>query len=349
MNTPAMRQYIDIPKPGGYDALVLREGPVPTAGADQVVIACEAAGVNYADGIIRMGLYASAKALHGYPITPGFEVAGRVIDVGEDVKDRWAVGDEVIGLSLFGGYTSHLALPADGVFKKPAHLSFAEAASLPTVFLTAWWMVHRQVHPQPNERWLVHSAAGGVGSALCQVGRLAGAKIAGVVGAPHKINQAKAMGADEVICRSSDDLWARARDWAPGGFDAVFDANGVATLAHSYAHLAPTGRVVVYGFASMLPQNGRLNWFKLAWDWLRTPRFNPMHMTQQNKSVLAANLSFLQSHAPSLRAGMHWLLDHFESGALLPLPVETYPLADAAKAQQRIESGQSVGKLVLIP
>ena len=349
MTSGLSRRYIEIAKPGGYEALVCHEGPVPRAHKNEVVIACEAVGVNYADGIIRMGLYASAKALHGYPIIPGFEVAGRVIEVGEAAQDRWSVGDHVIGLSLFGGYTSHLALPADGVFKKPEHLSFAEAAALPTVFLTAWWMIHRQVHPRPNERWLIHSAAGGVGSALCQIGRLAGAQIIGVVGAAHKIDHARAMGANEVICRTDQDLWSRARECSPDGYDAVFDANGVDTLAQSYAHLAPTGRVVVYGFASMLPKNGRLNWLKLAWDWCRTPRFSPLKMTQQNKSVLAANLSFLQSHAPSLREGMHWVLAHFESGELTPLPVETFPLADAPKAHQRIESGQSVGKLILIP
>ena len=131
--------------------------------------------------------------------------------------------------------------------------------------------------------------------------------------------------------------------------DAAFDANGVETLKASYDHLAPTGRLVVYGFHTMLPKSGKLNWAKLAVDWLRTPRFNPLNMTRDNKSVLAANLSFLQSHAPSLREGMLWLLERFESGELRPLPVETWPLRDAAGAQQRIESGQTIGKLALIP
>jgi hypothetical protein len=99
----------------------------------------------------------------------------------------------------------------------------------------------------------------------------------------------------------------------------------------------------------MLPKNGRLNWLKLARDWLRTPRFNPLRMTRENRSVLAANLSFLQSHATSLRAGMLWLLERFERDELTPLPVETWPLEDAAEAQRRIESGTTVGKLALIP
>lgn len=343
------RSFVEIDRPGGYDRLVLRHGPVPVPGPEEVVIACEACGVNYADGIIRMGLYASAKALHGYPIVPGFEVAGRIVALGKEVQGLWKIGDEVIGLTLFNGYTSHLVLPADGVFAKPANLDFCQAACLPTVFLTAWWMVHRQLHVQKNDHWLVHSAAGGVGSALCQLGRLAGVRVIGVVGAPHKIDHAKAMGADEVICRATDRLWDKAKALSPEGYQAIFDANGVDTLGQSYRHLAPTGSVVVYGFASMLPKNGRLNWVKLAWDWLRTPKFDPMKMTQQNRSVLAANLSFLQSHAPSLKEGMLWLLERFEAGTLQPLPLERHALEDAANAHKRIESGQSIGKLVLLP
>ncbi len=341
-------QRIVIGKPGGYSTLELIEEPDPRPGPDEVVIQSRACGINYADSIIRMGLYASAKKLHGYPVTPGFEVAGVVEQIGENV-DRWLPGDEVIGLTLFNGYASHVKLPAAGVFAKPARLDFAQAATLPTVFLTAWWMVHRQVHPEPGETWLVHSAAGGVGSALLQLARLAGVRAIGVVGASHKVDHALAMGANKVIDKSSQDIWPTARKLAPDGFQAIFDANGVATLKNSYGHLAPTGRLVIYGFASMLPRNGHLNWLKLARDWLRTPRFNPLDMTQSNKSVLAANLSFLQAHAPTMQSGMQWLLTRFDAGELEPLPVETYPLAQAAEAQRRIESGQTIGKLALIP
>jgi len=341
-------QRVIIDQPCRPDGLRVIEEPDPRPGPDEVVVECRACGVNYADSIIRMGLYASARKLHGYPITPGFEVAGTVAGVGAEVTG-WQAGDEVIGLTLFNGYSSHLALPADGVFAKPRSLSFEQAATVPTVFLTAWWMVHRQLHPQPGETWLVHSAAGGVGSALLQLGRLAGARVIGVVGASHKVDHAKAFGAEAVIDKSGEALWARAEELAPAGFDAIFDANGVATLGQSYAHLAPTGRLVVYGFASMLPKSGRVNWLKLAFDWLRTPRFNPMDMTQSNRSVLAANLSFLQSHAPTMQAGMRWLLERFERGDLEPLPVETWPLARAGEAQRRIESGRTVGKLALLP
>ncbi|MBD8524701.1 zinc-binding dehydrogenase [Pseudomarimonas arenosa] len=339
---------IVIQRPGGYEALRLESVPEPVPGPGQVRIRCAACGLNYADSIVRMGLYASAKQLHGYPITPGFEVAGTIDAIGNDV-DPARLGQAVLALTLFGGYAECVVVEANAAFAIPSRVSPLQAATLPTVFLTAWFMAHRLMSPRTGQRWLVHSAAGGVGSALVQLGRLAGCEVIAVVGSAHKRQHAQAQGASAVIDKSSEPLWPTARELAPGGYHAIFDANGVSTLAASYAHLTPTGVLAIYGFHSMLPRNGRLNWLRLAWDWLRTPRFNPLDMTQANKSVVAANLSFLQSESELLSEGMHWLLSQFEGGHLQPLPVETFGFEQVAAAQARIESGSSVGKLALLP
>lgn len=350
-----MRRIV-IDRPGGYEALRLVELPDAAPGQPaampaegEVEVEVEAIGVNYADVIVRMGLYASARELHGYPITPGFEAAGRVAAIGPGVTGL-APGDRVIVLTLFGAYASRLRVPAGRVFPCPARLDALQAAAVPTVFLTAWFMVHQQVHPRAGERWLVHSAAGGVGGALAQLGRLAGAEVTGVVGGPHKVEVARAAGCAQVIDKSAQAPWPQAARIAPGGYDAIYDANGVSTLGASYAHLAPMGKLVVYGFASMLPRTGgRPNWPRLAWDWLRTPRFNPLRMTQENRSVMACNLSFLSASAERLADGMRWLLARFASGELAPPPVRSYPLARAADAHRDIESGTTTGKLVLLP
>jgi NADPH:quinone reductase-like Zn-dependent oxidoreductase len=338
---------IRIDRPGSRARTWLEDAPTPSPGPGQVRVRVQAAGLNYADTIIRLGLYASAKQLHGYPITPGFEVAGTIDALGEGVTG-WREGDAVIGVSLFNGWASHVVLEAGQVFARPDALSAAEAAAIPTVFLTAWFMVHQQLHPRPGERWLVHSAAGGVGQALLQLARLAGAEAVGVVGGEHKRAAALAAGAREVLLRDAT-LWPRARALAPAGYHAVFDANGVATLGRSFEHLAPTGRLCIYGFASMLPRDGRLNWLRLAWDWWRTPRFSPLAMTQSNRSVLACNLSFLQAESARLAEGMCWLLERFADGRLVAPPVTTWPLAEAGRAMDAIAGGATVGKLVLLP
>lgn len=167
----------------------------------------------------------------------------------------------------------------------------------------------------------------------------------------NKTAAAYEAGAHHVIDKSRADLWAEAgRLTRRRGYDAVFDANGVSTLRRSYCCLRPTGRLVVYGFHSMLPrEGGRPRWLRLTWDYLRTPRFNPLEMSQNNRSVMAFNLSYLFDRTDLLRAKMADLLRLLAKGQIRPLPVTTYPLDQVARAHQDLESGQTVGKLVLLP
>ncbi len=338
-----------IDRPGGYRRLRLEECPDPVPGPGEVVIAVEAAGVNFADCIIRMGLYASAREYAGYPITPGFEVAGQVASLGGGVEDL-RVGDPVIGVTRFNGYATRVRVPRAQVFARPAVMSVEEAAGFPTVFLTAWFALFELAHVRRGDRLLVHAAAGGVGGALVQLGRNRACETTGVVGAAHKVQLVRELGATNVIDRSSEDLWQAAERYAPGGFDVVCDANGVVTLRGSYDHLAPTGRLVVYGFHSMFPRRGgRPAWPRLVFDYLRTPRFNPFRMTQQNRNVMAFNLSYLFDRADFLRTAMDRLLEWVHEGALRVHGVSTYPMERVADAHRDLESGQTTGKLILRP
>ncbi|HZI07296.1 MAG TPA: medium chain dehydrogenase/reductase family protein [Archangium sp.] len=343
-----MRKVV-IPRPGGYDRLTLETHPEPQPAADEVLVATEAMGVNYADCVVRMGLYASAQEFVGWPITPGFEFSGTVAAVGRDVKDV-PVGMRVFGVTRFGGYASHVAVPRHQVFPLPARLDMAQAAGFPTVFLTAYYALFELAHPRPGATLLVHSAAGGVGSALLQLGRIAGCRMVGVVGSSHKVETARALGADVVIDKSSEDLWPAAERAAPKGYDVVLDANGVSTLGESYRHVAKPGKLVVYGFHSMMPhEGGKPDWVKLAWDWLRTPRFNPLQLTNENKSVMAFNLSYLFEQRHILEEAMGRLLGWVEEGKIVMPPVTRFPMDRVVEAHQALESGKTVGKLVLVP
>ena len=347
-SSPQMRRIV-IHAAGGYDRLKLERGPVPEAGAGQVRVDVRAIGVNFADCVVRMGLYASAKEYVGWPITPGFEVAGVVGAVGAGVTDL-AVGAEVFAVTRFGGYSSHVVVDRALVFPRPARLGFEQAAAMPAVYMTAWYALHELVHPRRGQRVLIHSAAGGVGGALIQLAKLAGCEVVGVVGKASKVAAARALGADHVIDKSSQALWREAERLAPEGYDVVLDANGVSTLGQSYAHLRRAGKLVVYGFHSMLPkQGGKPNWPKLALDYVRTPRFSPLAMTNESRSVLAFNLSYLFDRVDLLQEAMTQLAGWFDSGALVAPPVKTYPLADVARAHADLESGTTIGKLVLIP
>ncbi len=343
-----MRKVV-IAKPGGYGRLVLHTLPDPVPGPGEVLLETEAIGVNFADCIVRMGLYASAREYVGWPITPGFDVSGTVTAVGEGVD--LPVGAAVFGVVRFGAYSTHVVAPADQLRVRPDALDAVQAAAFPTIFVTAWYALHALGSLRAGEAVLVHSAAGGVGGALVQLAKRAGARVIGVVGGPHKVQVAKDHGADVVIDRSREPLWAAVEAAAPGGLQLVLDANGVATLRESYRHLAPQGRLVVYGFHTMFGRGGRgvPNPLRLAWGWLRTPRFDPLDLTSSNKSVMGFNLSFLFDRTDLLQDAMTDLLDGFEAGELQLPPITTYPLEAVADAHRALETGDTVGKLVLLP
>ena len=183
---------------------------------------------------------------------------------------------------------------------------------------------------------------------LVQLGKLAGCRVTGVVGAAHKVGTVLELGADAVIDKSTQPLWLTAERLAPDGYDIILDANGVATLRQSYRHLAPVGKLVVYGFHSMLPRRGGVpHKLRLAWDYLRTPRFSPFDLTTHNRSVLGFNLSFLFDQTSTLQQGLQQLLDWLEEEKLQTPGVTSYPFESVAQAHRDLESGQTTGKLVL--
>jgi NADPH:quinone reductase-like Zn-dependent oxidoreductase len=337
---------IVIHRPGGYERLVIeRFEPGPRA-PGTVRIDVAAIGVNYADCVARMGLYASAAKYVGWPLVPGFEVAGVVREAGLDAHVQ--AGDEVIAVTRFGGYTTVLDVAAHQVFAKPARLSLAEAAGVPTVYATAWYALFPLGAIRAGQRLLVHSAAGGVGGAILQLAARAGCETVGVVGRSDKVEVARALGATHVIDKSRGDLFARARALSPRGYDVVLDANGAETLARSYEALASPGRLVVYGFHSMLPRTGgKPSWPRLAVQWLRTPRFDPLRMTGENRSVLGFNLSYLFDERTLLAEAMGATLGGIERGELRALPTHTFPFDRVADAHAALESGRTTGKLVL--
>ena len=340
---------IVIERPGGYRRLQIKEFPPPAPRSNEVLVGVSAAGLNFADIFIRLGLYKSAKEFVGWPITPGFEFSGKVLKCGEDVTDL-NEGDRVFGLTRFGAYATHLCVPREQVFLISEDSKFTpdQWAAFPTVFLTAYHGLFQIFVLRPGMKILVHSAAGGVGGALLQLGEISGCRMTGVVGATHKVNIAFDCGADHVIDKSREDLWARAREICPDGYDVIFDANGPATLKQSYSHLAPAGKLVAYGFHSMLSTYGGIpNYLQLAVQYFRVPRFNPLNMTNDNKSLMAFNLSFLFHRMDLLKEAMQDLLKWVEEGKIKAPAVQSFPFEKVADAHRALESGTTVGKLIL--
>ena len=320
-------------KPGGLAALELVEEPepVPAPGERRVeVLAC---GVNFADVVVRMGHYEAAKGL--YPVTPGFEFCGR------------AEGRRVVGITRFGGYASALCAPPERLWPAPETWSDEQCAGLPAAFLTAYHGLFHAAKIEKGETVLVHSAAGGVGLALVQLAKLAGCRVVGVVGSEGKRKTALEHGADAVVVRSRA-FWAELDALEPEGFDAVFDANGVTTVRAGFDRLRAGGRILVYGFAELLPRAvEKPSLLSLAWNYLKVPRFSPLEMTTTNRAVMGFNVVFLFHRLDLAKKAMERLLLWAAEGTLRPLPTTAYALEQAGQAHRALESGKTVGKLVL--
>jgi len=331
---------------------------------DCIVLKNEYFSVNYADCTIRWGLYESAKKFVGWPIVPGFDVAGRIEAIPSETdpndecnKGSFKVGDLVFGCTLFGAYSSRVLVPEIQLRKIPPSITIEQAAALPAVSLTALHALSLAGHfpgqgKYSNKSILIHSAAGGVGSMLIQMSKILGLHpIVGVVGSTSKVKSAKALGCDVVIDKSKEDLWKRASEVVGNGYKTIMDANGVSTLQQSYDHLAPTGRLVIFGFHSNLPM-GRdslnpFEWIKMAKKMGKMPAFDPMSLTVDNKSVMGFNLSFFADEKEVVSELFDQICKWLEAGLLKSPNVAVFDMNNISDAHTLIQSGSSVGKIVV--
>jgi NADPH:quinone reductase-like Zn-dependent oxidoreductase len=334
---------IVVRRPGGLEALELIEEADPVPREGQVRVRVRAAGVNYADTVVREGHYEAAKG--HYPITPGFEFAGVVDGLGAGISD-FKIGDKVFGFTRFGGYASVQIAEPGRLRPMPDGWEFTECAALPAVQFTAYHGLSKVAKVVAGETVLIHSAAGGAGTAFLQQAKIAGLRAIAVVGSARKEGVAREYGADAVVVRGPN-LWADLDRAAPEGFDAIFDANGVTTLKPGFARLKLGGRLVVYGFAEIMGRGRRASWPELAWNWLRVPRFSPLELTGTNRAVMGFNVVFLTDKASLAKDGFDAIARWARSGELKKPPITAFPVERVADAHRALESGETVGKLVL--
>lgn len=343
-----MRRIL-VRRPGGFARLEFVDEPDPVPRDDEVGIEASAIGVNFADCLVRMGLYASARRYVGWPITPGFEVSGRIFALGRGVTD-FSVGDLVMAVTRFGGYATRVCAPRPLVRRLPNGLDALQGAAFQVAHLTAWYALTQCASIRPGAKVLIHSAAGGVGMAMVQLAKVRGAQVLGVVGRPHKMQAVLDLGADRVVDRQGGKLWEKVRQFAPAGFDLILDANGPGTLERGYRALGVGGRLVTYGAHGLLShgRSGRPNWWRLTLNLNRMPRFSPLSLVEHNRGVVGFNLSHLFDQIDLLQTAMDELTSLLDSGRLARPQVQPFAFDAVADAHRAIESGETTGKLVLV-
>lgn len=313
----------------GRDVLQYEEIDDPVPGAGQVLAKVLAAPANFPDVLLCRGEYQIKPPL---PFTPGVELCGEVIAVGDGVT-RAAVGDRVVGTPVLpgGSFAEYVLMDQANVFPAPEALDDAQAAALTIGYQTAWFALHRRTSIAPGDVLLVHAAAGGVGSAAVQLGKAAGATVIGVVGGPEKARYATELGADLVIDRHREDFVAAVKEFTGGhGADIVFDPVGGDAYAGSTKCIAFEGRIVVIGFAGgTIPQ----------------PALN--HALIKNYSIVGLHWGLYQAKNPAVIDECHAELTRLaDAGLLRPLIGERLGIADVAEGIGRLGDGSTVGRLV---
>ena len=334
-----MRQLV-IPRHGPPEVLEVREAPEPRVTQGGVRIRVHAAGINFSDLLARQGLYPDAPKP---PCTVGYEVAGAVDAVGDGVTS-FRPGDLVVATTKFGGQSELVVAPASAVFPLPPGWTFEQGAAFPVVYLTAHHMLVRVAAVQRGETVLVHAAAGGVGLAVAELGRILGFRVLGLASA-SKYDVLREFGVEPLDGR--DPRWYEAvRAAAPRGVDVVLDAVGGDSWRHGYRLLAPAGRLICYG-ASALSEGPRRNLLKILWQVLRFPRFGPLALMNDNRSVAGVNLGHLWNNRELVEPQVQALLECARAGKLTPRVDRAFPLAEAAAAHRYIHERRNVGKVVL--
>ncbi|QGN48230.1 zinc-binding dehydrogenase [Micromonospora sp. WMMC415] len=313
------------------DVLRLDDVADPEPGPGQLVVKVRACPANFPDVLMCRGEYQVKPQL---PFTPGVELCGEVVALGEGV-DGFTVGDRVLGGAALpsGGFAELAVLDAATTFPAPAALDDAEAASLYIGYQTGWFGLHRRAGLRAGETLLVHAAAGGVGSAAVQLGRAAGARVIGVVGGPEKAAVARALGADVVVDRHDEDFVEVVRAETGGrGADVVYDPVGGETYQRSTKCVAFEGRILVVGFAGGRIQSAALN-----------------HALVKNYSIVGLHWGLYHRYDPAAVGECHRALTALaDQGAVRPLVSERLPLAGAAEGIQRLADGVTVGRVVYV-
>ena len=343
-------QQIWITGTGTPDVLDLRDAPTPTPGPGEVLIAVEASGINFADILARQGLYPDAPPL---PAVIGYEVAGDVAAVGEGVSDL-AVGDAVLAMTRFGGYASHVVVKAAQAFRRPGDMPAATGAAIPVNYLTAFQAMvvmggirHAQELGGTRMRVLVHGAAGGVGTAAGDLGKIYGVELFGTA-SPGKHDYVRERGYNHAINYRDNDWVSEIMDLTDGrGVDLALDPIGGKHWAQSMDVLAPTGRIVLYG-VSTVTGGGKLGLARMALG-IPWTRFNPIRLINANRGVLGVNLWHLWGMQDEISLWSKKLLRYYEKGQIVPHVDRVFPFSQAAEAHQYIEDRKNVGKVLLAP
>jgi len=314
---------------GGPENLKVVEVPIPEPGDGEVLVKIEAVGVNYIDTYFRAGFYKAPES----PVRLGSEAAGTVVKAGKGAE-AWQAGQRVAYAMARGSYAEYALVPQQFLVTLPEAVSFDDGAAVMLQGMTAHYLAFSTFALKPGNTCLVHAAAGGAGSALVQIAKIAGATVIGTVSTPEKAQIAKENGADHTILYNDQDFVAETKRITNGkGVDVVYDSVGKTTFHKSLDCLRPRGLMVTFGQSS-----GAIG------------EIDPLLLNQKGSIFLTRpSLGNYISDPAELKWRSSDLFQWIAQGKLKLKIHQIYKLADAAQAHRDLEGRKTTGKLLLKP
>lgn len=328
---------------GGPDVLEVGTHPIAAPRRHEVMVEIRAAGVAFGDQLLREGLVPGARL----PAIPGYDAAGVVVAVGSEVTDLTVGAPVAVWTGGRGGYATHITVPAWAAVAYPADLDPQVVASMILNYLTAYQLLTRAVPVADGATILVHPAAGGVGSALLELGALRGLRMFGTASAA-KAQAVSRYGAEPIDYRKQD-YAAYLRRAAPAGIDAIFDGIGGGSWRKDVSLLRPGGHLAIYGVTEGLT-HGRRSLRGLLSSVVRAPRTSYLTYLRNSVGVTGFRIdAVLAAHPTWYREDLSVLLQLLQDGQITPPLQRSFPLEQAAQAHRELGSGRVSGKIVLLP
>lgn len=323
-------------------AFSLQELPARSLESHQVRVATEGFGLNFADVTSRLGQYRECPPL---PTIIGYEAVGRISEVGKEVPEL-KVGQRVLAFTRFGGYAEEVIVDHRGVVAIPEDWDLGFATALGTQYATAWYSSTYVTRLHPNERVLIHAAAGGVGTALVQIAKHNGCEIFGTAGSAEKIAYLKALGVDHPInYREVSFVDAVKEIIGDGRLDVVFDPIGGKTSRNGYKLLSSGGRMVLFGAASLTGKNNLPSKLRFVFQ---MGFFHPIQFMMRSKSMIGVNMLKVGDYRPqALQRVLQEVVQAAKDGILHPAETTIYPADRLVEAHTLLENRQTRGKVAI--
>lgn len=336
-----MPRRIVLTKAGGPSTLAVIPMEMPTPKAGEIRIEVAYAGINFADLLMRLGLYQPRPK---YPFTPGYEMSGIVDAVGKGVTD-FSIGQRVVAALPNGGQASHVIVNSQRALVLPDEVGLDVAASIPVTYLTAHHMLHHLGHLTKDDSVLIHGGAGGVGTAALQICQWAGVSKVWATASGHKSSTIETYGGIAIDRHNEDFVEIIKKATNNQGVDHILDPIGGDNLSRSLSALKEGGRLYTYGMSAAAPSSKR-SMIRSFLAWRKTPKFDPLRLMTRNRGVFGVHMGTWKNETVMLKQ-LERILEGIHSGVLAPVIDSVFEAEDVAKAHQYIHDGKNIGKVLL--